>query len=484
VTPLLIILCFPLLSLLPVLAGGEAYARRIALVFSTAAAVLTAYLALQFGLNPETPMVIDLPWINRPAVRFHLTLDGLSMLMLLLTNFLMPLIILAAGSGKPERPSAFFALIALMHFALNGVFLATDGLLYYIFWELALIPIYFIALLWSDNADKQKVGKVVFKFFVYTLAGSLLMLISFIWLYFRSGDFLWVNLAQLSLEPTEQLLIFIGFFLAFAIKIPIFPFHTWQADTYREAPAAGTMLLSGLMLKMGIYSLLRWLIPILPEAVELAIPIVLILCVGGLIYGSILAFAQDDFKRLLAFSSLAHVGLISAGVFTFSVHGFQGAAFQMVSHGLYVVGLFFVAELIRRRTGTLFISELGGIRQQAPVLTTLFSIVLLGSVGLPLTSGFIGEFLLLFSVYEYNTILGIVAGFSVILGAAYMLRAFQRIMLGTQTSATQNFKDLSIMEAIPLLAICIGIIALGLYPAPVLQLAQPALDHLLELALR
>jgi len=371
-----------------------------------------------------------------------------------------------------------------MEFGLLGVFMAADGFLFYIFWEVALIPIYFIALLWGDGRDQELRNRAIFKFFVYTLAGSLFMLLGFIYLYQYTGSFSIEALYNVQLSGTEQSYLFWAFFVAFAIKIPVFPFHTWQPDTYNEAPAAGTMLLAGIMLKMGLYGLLRWLLPVLPAGVLMWTPLVMVLAISGVVYGSILAIKQDNLKKLLAYSSFAHVGLITAGIFTLTREGFQGATIQMFAHGFNVVGLFFAADIIMQRTGTLQISQLGGIRSVAPRFSTAFMIVVLASVALPTTNAFIGEFLLLFGVYEYNTLLSAVAGLTIILGAVYMLRMYQYSMLGESNSSTATFEDLHWSELIVFVLIIIGIFQVGLAPKPFSDIIQPSLDYILNYSLR
>jgi NADH-quinone oxidoreductase subunit M len=358
--------------------------------------------------------------------------------------------------------------------------MAMDGMLYYIFWELALIPIYFIALRWGGTNRVP----VTLKFFIYTLAGSLLMLFGFIMLYWYnpSHSFDIRELYSNTICTCKQGWIFWLFFLAYAIKIPIVPFHTWQADTYKEAPTQGTMLLSGIMLKMGTYSLLRWLLPILPSGVAEWAPLAITLCVIGIVYASVIAIMQRDLKKLLAYSSVAHVGLISAGIFALNMQGLQGSVAQMVAHGINVVGLFFCADIIFNRTQQANIDTLGGIRNVAPQFTTLFMVIVLGSVALPLTNGFIGEFLLLFGVYEYNTWLSVFAGLTIILGAVYMLRMFQRVMLGNVSDATSAFQDLLWNEKLVLGVIALAIIVTGIYPKPILELSKPALEIILNKA--
>jgi NADH-quinone oxidoreductase subunit M len=476
----LLILGFPLLASILVLAAGHKLASKLALLLSVVQLAITAYAYSVFKQSGPDSFFVYHEWINNPKISLHLGLDGLSLLMVILTNFLTPLIILSAFNRTIEKAAGYFSLILLMQFALNGVFMALDGMVYYIFWELALIPIYFIALRWGGPNRVP----VTLKFFIYTLAGSLLMLFGFIAMYWLSpkNSFDLRDLVG-SICSCNQGWLFWLFFIAFAIKIPIVPFHTWQADTYKEAPTQGTMLLSGIMLKMGTYSLLRWLLPVLPAGVAEWGPLAITLCVIGIVYASVIAIMQRDLKKLLAYSSVAHVGLISAGIFALNIQGLQGSVVQMLAHGVNVIGLFFCADIIFNRTNTLNIDSMGGIRNLAPKFTTLFMIVVLGSVALPLTNGFIGEFLLLFGVYEYNTWLSVFAGLTIILGAVYMLRMFQRVMLGNVNENITSFPDLMWNEKIVLGVIAAVIIVLGIYPKPIMDMAEPALKLILEQAI-
>jgi NADH-quinone oxidoreductase subunit M len=478
-----LILFFPLVAALLTFASGNKLAAKVALVLSAIEFVLSCVLLVKFS-HHEVINGISEVWITNPHILFAISCDGLSILMVLLTTFLVPVIILSSIDKAVDNAKAFYALVLLMQFALIGVFVSMDGFLYYIFWELALIPIYFIALLWGENKDKEFRNTAIFKFFVYTLAGSLFMLVAFIYLYSKAGSFLITDLYALDLSTTEQCWLVAAFFLAFAIKIPIFPFHTWQADTYKEAPTVGTMLLAGIMLKMGLYSLLRWMLPILPHGVMALDPILITLSVIGIVYGSIIAIQQRDIKRLLAFSSFAHVGLIAAGIFALTIEGFQGAVIQMIAHGINVVGAFFAAEIILRRTGTLEISKLGGIRNIAPKFATCFILIVLASVALPTTNAFIGEFLLLYGAFEYNIWLSIVAGLTIILGAVYMLKMYQRSMLGETNSTTAIFADLSVSELSVFVILIAAIFVCGVYPKPIFEITGPALDNILKYTLR
>jgi NADH-quinone oxidoreductase subunit M len=481
---LLLILFLPLVFALITFLSGDRFAKYVALAGGLITFALLSSLKPSLLAGNLAPITYTHSWIANPLISFSLQVDGLALSLLALTTFLVPLIIFTTYRKAIDNAKSFYSLILLMEFGLLGVFMASDAFLFYIFWELALIPIYFIALLWGENRDQEFRNRAIFKFFVYTLAGSLFMLIGFIYLYQYSGSFNIQALYNLSISDTEQSYLFWAFFIAFAIKIPVFPFHTWQPDTYKEAPSAGTMLLAGIMLKMGLYGLLRWLMPVLPHGTLLWTPLVIALSVIGVIYGSVIAIKQDNLKKLLAYSSFAHVGLISAGIFTLTREGFQGATVQMFAHGFNVVGLFFAAEIILQRTGTLSISQLGGIRNVAPKFATCFMIVVLASVALPTTNAFIGEFLLLYGVYEYNTWLAVVAGFTIIFGAVYMLRMYQLSMLGETNSLTEKFEDLDWKELTVFVLIVIAIFEIGLAPKMFMEMIQPSLDIILNYSLR
>ncbi len=481
---MLAVLFFPLLAGAAAYVAGNRQAKYVALVASVAEFGASYLLKMHFCGGGLQPIVFAHSWITNPHISFALSVDGLSLVLILLTTFLLPLIVLSTFNKEIDNAKSFYGLMFLMQFALIGVFAASDGFLFYIFWELALIPIYFIALLWGEGRDKDFRNRAIFKFFIYTLGGSLFMLLGFIWLYQKTGSFDIHTLYNSQLSNTEQFWIFISLFVAFAIKIPIVPFHTWQADTYKEAPAAGTMLLAGIMLKMGLYGLMKWLLPIVPYGVSVCTPVVIALCVGGVVYGAIIAIKQADLKRLIAFSSLSHVGLIAAGIFTLSKEGFEGATIQMLSHGMNVVLMFFAAEIIFERTGTFEIDKLGGIRNVAPKFATCFFIAVLASVALPLTNSFIGEFLLLYGIYTYNTVLSIVAGLTIIFGAVYLLRMYQNVMLGETNSLTVAFKDLNWSELAVFVPVIVAIFVIGVYPKPILHIIEPALDNILNSALR
>jgi len=474
---LLLLIFLPLAgAIITALAGKSA--KIVSTVFSVASLVLALVIACNFIPDASTQFEVNLPWIADLGINFHAGVDGISLLVVLLTNLLVPIIILSSYNHQYKNPAAFYALILFMQTGLLLVFTALDAFLFYIGWEAALIPIYFICAIWGGK-DRIRINM---KFFVYTIAGSLFMLMGIIYLYLQNPahNFNIQAFYALNLDSAQQGWIFWAFFIAFAIKMPIFPFHTWQPDTYTAAPAQGTMLLSGIMLKMGIYGVIRWLLPIVPAGVHDWGQLAIILSIIGIVYASLIAFTQKDAKRLVAYSSIAHVGLISAGIFAFNHQGMQGAMVQMLSHGINVVGLFFVLDIIFSRVKTNKIEELGGIAKVAPQLSIAFLIIVLGTVALPGTNGFIGEFLLLMGVYNYGIWAAAIAGLTIIFGAVYMLRMYQNVMLGQTNNLTITFTDIKGTEKLVLYTICALIIVLGVYPKPVLHLTEASVQHLLE----
>lgn len=477
----LLILFFPLLITLAILIRGGERVSRIALVGSIFELILVCNNGFQKFYGDASKLEMNVPWIPGLGINFHIGLDGLSLLLVFLTALLYPFIIRASiNPQSPVRnPKSFYALMMLMQFALIGVFMARDAFLFYVFYELALIPIYFICAFWGGERSIP----ITLKFFIYTLAGSLFMLIAILYLYFKTPTphtFDITAFYNLSLTATEQAWLFWGFFLAFAIKIPIWPFHTWQPDTYTVSPAAGTMLLAGIMLKMGIYGLMRFVVPIVPEGIAQWGNFAMILCIIGIIYASLIALRQNDLKRLIAYSSIAHVGLMAAGVLTVNASGLQGAAIQMLNHGINVVAMFFMIDLIEQRYGTRNMNELSGIAAQMKRFSWLFVIVMLGSVGLPLTNGFIGEFLLLNGLYQHNAWYAAAAGLTIIFGAAYMLRLYRNVFLGEKSNFNNESGDVKGWETRILVAFNLLIILIGVYPLPWLELTSNSMQELIH----
>ena len=414
--------------------------------------------------------VFDMPWFSN-GIHFTLGIDGITGLLLLLTNLLAPVIIF---SIQTQNQKSLLPLILFMQAALNGVFMAKDGLMFYIFWELALIPIYFICLLYSSN-DKFK---TTLRFFIYTFIGSLAMLASLIYLYLKTENhsFAYDELLSVQLNHVESIWVGAGFLFAFAVKIPIFPFHTWQANTYTFAPAQGSMLLSGIMLKMGLYGLIRWYMPIAAESISFYQPIIILLSVIGVIYGAVIALKQNDMKRLIAFSSLSHVGLIAAGFFTLTEIGLQGGILQMFVHGINVVALFYIVELIEKHAGSRELNALGGLAKYNRLFAVLYLLVVLGTTAVPFTNGFPGEFMLLKGIFDYNTVTGVFAAITIILCAVYMLRMYQFSMLGESKG---EFKEIGMKQIWPLIILIALIVIIGLSPMLVLDKINPAVQKIM-----
>lgn len=480
-----LLIIFPLLAALLVFMAKGKGARNLALGLSVVQFGISLVALFQFKHNPAShELFLNCTWVKSLGINFAVGMDGISLLLVLLTTFLVPLVILSAFKNNYDRENIFYGLILLMQMALIGVFMANDGFLFYVFWELALIPIYFICLMWGGEHR----AKITFKFFVYTLFGSLFMLFGLIYLYNNSmsiaGTKSWaiqdlINSGR-SLGEGQQSAVFWLIFIAFAIKMPIFPFHTWQPDTYVTAPTQGTMMLSGIMAKMGTFGLMKWLLPVVPLGIEKWGGVAIGLSIAGVIYGSCIAIVQKDYKRLIAYSSFAHLGLIAAGILTATAQGIQGAVLQMVAHGINAVGLFLIADILLRHTGTREMEKLGGIRSMNGNFAVLFLIIMLGAVALPLTSGFPGEFLLITGVFQFSAVAAAFAGLSVILGAVYMLRSYQGIMLGERKDSQIAFGSLEGSDKAILIIICAAVIAFGVYPKAITDIAEPAVKALLE----
>lgn len=476
ITTILIIL--PLVAAILVYFAGQRLAPTIAIATTLLEFAIALYAYFSFDALAGWNFVLVQEWIPSLGISFNVGMDGISLILVLLTSFLFPLILLSTLTSSLKDKPSFYALALVMQAALIGVFVAKDLFLFYIFWELALIPIYFICLMWGDENRKF----VTFKFFIYTLFGSLIMLAAIIYLYSVAPEksFALENIYLTKLTSQEQVWVFGGLFLAFGIKMPIFPLHTWQPETYTSAPMAGTMLLSGIMLKMGIYGVIRWILPVLPNALMEWGWLALLLSIIGIVYASIIAIKQSNFKSLIAYVSIAHVGLISAGLFTNSVEGLQGVMVQLFAHGVNVIGILFVIQILFNRTGTLQITSMGGLRNQMPQLAVYFLILIMANIALPSTNGFVGEFLLFIGVFNYNPYLAALGGLTIIFGAVYLLSTYQKIMLGEAKTEFNGVMDLSLLEKSILIPIVIAIFAFGLFPDLILDVTEPAINGILH----
>lgn len=481
--PVLLIV-IPLLSgLITFLIKNEKSAKAWTL-FSAVATLAVSLLGLTV-LKEDSWLHANAEWMPLLGSSFNVGLDGMGQSLCLLTSIAFPVIFVATWNSSYKKANNFYAFMLLSQAGLMGVFVAFDALLFYFFWELALIPAYFLCSQWGGE---RRIA-VTFKFFIYTFIGSLLMLVGIIYLYQHTPDqsFALESLtkAAATLTTKEQNWVFWLFFIAFAVKMPIFPFHTWQPDAYEQSPTATTMVLSGVMVKMGLFGVIRWLAPVLPMATWLNGDTVALLSVIGMIYASLVAMQQDDLKRLIAYSSIAHIGLMCMAIFVTSDQGMQGVMIQMFNHGINIIGMWIVVELIERQFKTRKISELGGLAQKAPGLAIMLVIVALANVALPLTNAFIGEFLLFSGVFssgvsKHGYLFAAVGGISIILSAVYTLNMIQKVFFGNTNNLTANAKDLKVNEKLVLGVLVAVILVIGVYPKPLLELTQGTVDTILS----
>jgi NADH-quinone oxidoreductase subunit M len=418
---------------------------------------------------------VDLTWLQVLNSRFVLQADGLAKILILLTAISFPAIFIATSKNHVAQKNIFLSLMLFTQAGLMGVFLAGDALLFYFFWELALIPVYFLCSIWGG----EKRIAVTFKFFIYTFLGSLIMLIGIIYMYMHTKDhsFAFASFMEAGLTNTQQVTAFALFFIAFAIKMPIFPLHTWQPDAYDQSPTAVTMVLSAVMVKMGLYGVLRWLMPLFPSAFSAHTNIVMILSIIGILYASFIAIKQDNIKKLIAYSSIAHIGLMSAALFANKEVGTQGVLIQLFSHGINVLGLWIIADLIEQQTGTKSLSEMGGLAKKQPTLAILLVAFSFANVALPLTNAFVGEFLMFNSLFQVNPWMAAAAGVSVVLAAIYTLNMVQKCAYGDVSVAIQKMTTNKPAQAV-LIVLIIIVFVTGVYPQPLFDLTK---DTLLEL---
>jgi NADH-quinone oxidoreductase subunit M len=489
---LLTLLLLPLVGSGLVFAWKNSSSKYLALGIALVQMLLTFYMLSDFNFGPtvdsKLQYEITYPWSQFIKSTLHFGVDGMSMLLLLLTNILAPIIILSSFNENVNYRNSFYGLILLMQFGLIGVFTSLDGLLFYIFWEVTLIPIWFIAGLWGQE---NKRFEFTTKFFVYTFVGSLFMLAGLIYVYNHSASFALTDLYNAKLDETQQTVVFWFIFFAFAVKLPVFPFHTWQPDTYTYSPTQGSMLLSGIMLKMAVYGVMRYLLPITPIPIAgISGQIVIILAIVGIVHGALIAIIQTDMKRIIAYSSFSHVGLMVAGIFasavvtlrgSFNIEGAEGALVQTFAHGINVVGLFYCCDILYKRFKSRDIRQMGGLAKVAPKFAVLFLIIILGSMGVPLTNGFIGEFILIKSVFDFNATAAIIAGLTVILCAVYLLRFYGKAMFGEGDAAVlSTAKDLSGAEFSVLASLAVFVILLGIFPQPIIEMVTSSLKFIYQ----
>lgn len=468
---LLVLFLIPFISgLFLVWNKNDGLGKTIAVLVSLVQLAIFVYSVSLFGKDSSGLLEYSAGWIKGFDISFHLGYDQLSVLMVGLSVVLCALFVLAFKDRNYGQISRLLGLILITEASLVAVFAAKDAFAFYFFFELALIPVFIIANLWGPEDAK----KFTLKMLIFTVLGNLLMLVNFIVFYYVAQTSDLVALASIPelLPKSINNILFLGFLLAFSIKAPLFPFHAWLPDNYSKSPTPATVLLAALLSKMAIYGMIRILIPLAPSGLQQFGGLAIYFFIVGLIYGSIIAMQQGHIKRLIAYLSFAHMGLMAAAVLTLSEFGVQGAIYQMVAHGFNIFGLFYVAKIIYDKTGSRYLSDLGGMAKRAPILATVFFIIILGNVGLPLTNGFISEFLMLRSIVDYHLILGIVAVTSVIWAAVYLLRLYQKTMFQPLTAHTKDIEDIGFNELLVLVPVVLIIIITGVFPNLILDFSE------------
>ena len=460
--------------------------RNIALIVSLLTLLLSLPLYSTFDVsNPGMQFEQFVPWIPSLGIQYHVGIDGISLFLVLLTTVLTPIAILSSWNSIEKRVREYYLFMLMLETGMIGVFVALDFFLFYVFWEVMLVPMYFLIGVWGGQ---RRIYAAV-KFFLYTMVGSVLMLVAIIALYFLNGattfDFpsILANLqsGNLLLNPSQQYWLFLAFFFAFAIKVPLFPLHTWLPDAHVEAPTAGSVILAGVLLKMGTYGIVRFCLPMFPEATRELTPLISLLAVVGIVYGALVAMVQTDIKKLVAYSSVSHLGFVVLGIFALNEQGLQGAMYQMLNHGISTGALFLLVGMIYDRRHTRLIDEFGGLADPLPVFSTIFMIVTFSSIGLPMLNGFVGEFLILLGAFNANVTFAVVATSGVILSAVYMLWMYQRVIFGEVTNPkNKKLVDLDFREKLILLPLVALIFWMGIYSDSFLRKMDTSVNQVLQ----
>lgn len=453
-------------------------ARNVALLTSVVTFLLSLTLWVNFdSTTAEFQFVEKAPWLSEPSADYYMGVDGISILFVLLATFLTPICILSSWQAVTIRVKEYMIAFLVLETMMVGMFCALDLILFYIFFEGVLIPMFIIIGVWGGPRRVY----AAFKFFLYTLAGSVLMLLAMLAIYFIAKTTAIPDLMNFPFSRKEQIWLWLALFISFAVKVPMWPLHTWLPDAHVEAPTAGSVILAGVLLKMGAYGFLRFSLPMLPDASEYFASLIYTLSVIAIIYTSLVALVQDDIKKLIAYSSVAHMGFVTIGIFSATQQSIEGALFQMLSHGIVSGALFLIVGVIYDRLHTREISAYGGLAQRMPVYATVFMIFTLGSIGLPGTSGFIGEFLILLGAFQVNLWLALLAATGIILGAAYMLYLYRRVIFGSLNKpALLGILDLNRREMVIFLPLVFLVIWMGIMPTPLLNVFHKTVSVLVE----
>jgi NADH-quinone oxidoreductase subunit M len=490
--PMLTLLLFiPLagvLGLAFIPAMRKTFLRAFALGVTGIEFVLSVFILSGFDSSTHQMQFVEkVSWIPEIGITYFLGVDGLSLLLVLLTTFIAVISVLCSWSAVAEKVKGYMACILIMETGMIGVFVALDLVVFFLFWEVGLIPMYFLIGIWGG--DRKLYAAI--KFFLYTLFGSIFMLVGILAIYHAHGNatgeftFNLLKLYEVAYPGNLQRWVFLAFFLGFAVKVPIFPFHTWLPDAHVEAPTAGSVILAAVLLKMGTYAFLRFNLPLLPSASIAFAPFIFILAVIGIIYGAFLALAQNDLKKLVAYSSISHLGFVMAGIFALNQQGIDGAILQMLNHGISTGALFVMVGIIYERSHSKRIEDLGGIAGVMPVFAALLLIVSFSSIGLPGTNGFIGEVLILVGVFKASAPAAVLAASGIVLAAVYMLWMYQRVIFGNiRQPESQSFQDLNAREILTLAPVIILILWIGLYPKPFLKLTSAGTLNLIQVVER
>jgi len=475
----------PIIGGIAVLATGNdqraALARIVALLVSIAAFMATLPLYLGFDKTTGDMQFIEyLRWIPALNINYSLAIDGIALLLILLTAFITIIVVISAWRVIQEKVAQYMAAFLIMEGLMIGVFSATDAILFYVFWEAMLIPMFLIIGIWGGP---NRVYATI-KFFLYTLLGSLLMLVALIYLYIKSGNsFALADMYAVKLNLTEQIWLFLAFFSAFAVKIPMFPVHTWLPDAHVEAPTGGSVVLAAIMLKMGAYGFIRFNLPITPDASHSLATFIIVLSLIAIVYISLVALAQTDMKRLIAYSSIAHMGFVTLGLFVFNKMAIEGAIIQIISHGFISGAMFLCVGVLYDRMHTRNMSDYGGVANTMPKFAAFMMFFAMANVGLPGTSGFVGEFLVILGVFQVNVWYAIIAGTTLILGAAYTLWMYKKAIYGAVSNdMVKTLKDINSREGLFLLLLTLSVLIMGLWPAPFLEVINTSVDKLLALS--